>query len=136
MIDCARLMLPPCRMSGRTRVCWICGGVSSIGLGIICIAACMFTPPPRLPPPPPRYLNTSLRTKMPMSSSSTTTMRMNSIMTRPPLLLGDPTADMAPPTHEPSLIGPVGDRCWSANAPRRAIKAQIMRYDAPATPGS
>jgi hypothetical protein len=23
------------------------GGVSSIGLGIICIAACMFTPPPR-----------------------------------------------------------------------------------------
>jgi hypothetical protein len=30
-----------------------------------------------------RYLNTSLRTKMPMSSSSTTTMRMNSIMTRP-----------------------------------------------------
>jgi hypothetical protein len=32
------------------------------------------------------HLNTSLRTKMPMSSSSTTTMRMNSIMTQPPLL--------------------------------------------------
>jgi hypothetical protein len=30
------------------------------------------------------HLNTSLRTKMPMSRSSTTTMRMNSIMTRPP----------------------------------------------------
>jgi hypothetical protein len=30
------------------------------------------------------HLNTSLRTKMPMSSSSTTTMRMNSIMTQPP----------------------------------------------------
>ena len=30
------------------------------------------------------HLNTSLRTKMPMSSSSATTMRMNSIMTRPP----------------------------------------------------
>jgi hypothetical protein len=44
MIDCARLMLPPwpgC-ISGR-----------SIGLGIICIAAC--TPPPRLPPPPPSF---------------------------------------------------------------------------------
>jgi hypothetical protein len=31
-----------------------------------------------------RLSQRSLRTKMPMSSSSTTTMRMNSIMTRPP----------------------------------------------------
>jgi hypothetical protein len=48
-------------------------------------------------PRPPRHLNTSLRTKMPTSSSSRTTMTMNSIMGTPLLGVGDEKAPGNPP---------------------------------------
>jgi hypothetical protein len=59
------------------------------------------------------HLNTSLRTKMPMSSSSTTTIRMNSIMDAglPWLSVGDEKApgDAGGEVYETTAWGKTGN---------------------------
>jgi hypothetical protein len=79
------------------------------------------------------HLNTSLRTKIPMSGS-TTTMRMNSIMTRPPRLLGHHLAGSALTRGLVLAEEPLFERPGSQSAyrplPQRAERIRISRTSA------
>jgi hypothetical protein len=79
-------------------LCWISSSQSLLSL---CDDFCHRTTQLRtaapVAPDDSYHLNTSLRTKMPMSSSSRTTMRMNSIMTQPALLASSGDSQRRPP---------------------------------------